>query len=457
MKKLTFTLLIATLLNVANVFAQGGTTGPLTWNLNGGTLTISGSGAMPDYGYPDYAPWYEYQESIHAVVMENSVTTIGNCAFYFCESLTTITIGNSVTTIGGSAFNGCTSLTTITIPNSVKSIGNHAFRDCTSLTSITIPNSVTTIESKTFQHCTSLTSATIGNSVTTIVGEAFFGCTSLTTLTIPNSVTTIGEGAFGSCTSLTTLTIPNSVTTIENSAFYYCTSLTSITNLNLVPIKIQSAFYSVNQGVCTLIVATSAVSAYQNADEWKKFKIVGGGFLVNPITDDSDQGYTMGDGLYGGRSTATVTAVPFSGYRFVSWTKNGTEVSKSNPYTFTVTEDVELVANFEEGVGIGEWRIENGEFRIFPNPTNGQIIIDCGRDAINRVSTITGIEIYDVMGRLVTTPSFGHPSKGGELVGDKFPSFGGVRGGNISHLPSGIYFIRIQTETGTVTRKVIKN
>ena len=134
----------------------------------------------------------------------NSVTTIGDSAFAFCDSLTSINIPNSVTTIGEGAFCGCKSLTNINIPNSVTTIGNSAFSGCDSLTSINIPNSVTTIGK-----------------------DAFCYCDSLTSINIPNSVTTIGKGAFVWCDSLTSINIPNSVTTIEDGAFYGCENLPS--------------------------------------------------------------------------------------------------------------------------------------------------------------------------------------------------------------------------------------
>ena len=65
-----------------------------------------------------------------AYVIPNSVTSIGDWAFYYCTGLTSVTIPNSVTSIGGAAFSGCTGLTSVTIPNSVTSIEEYAFQGC---------------------------------------------------------------------------------------------------------------------------------------------------------------------------------------------------------------------------------------------------------------------------------------------------------------------------------------
>ena len=92
--------------------------------------------------------------------------------------------------------------TNYTIPNSVTTIGDEAFWGCKSLTSINIPNSVTTIGFWAFAGCESLTSINIPNSVTTIGNEAFWGCKSLTNINIPNSVTTIGKRSFSGCINL---------------------------------------------------------------------------------------------------------------------------------------------------------------------------------------------------------------------------------------------------------------
>ena len=78
-----------------------------------------------------------FQESnITSITIPDSVKTIGNYAFSWCESLTSINIPDSVTTIGDGAFKGCSSLTSITLPNGVTSIGKRAFEDCESLVDI---------------------------------------------------------------------------------------------------------------------------------------------------------------------------------------------------------------------------------------------------------------------------------------------------------------------------------
>ena len=177
--------------------------------------------------------------SLKNITIPNSVTNIEYAAFSGCTSLTSInlvsgnskysldsngvlynkdktellccpagnkrtafSIPDSVTSIGDSAFAYCENLTSISIPDSVKSIGLYVFWYCTNLTSITIPDSVTSIERGTFEGCTSLTSVTIPDSITSIGREAFCYCSSLKSVTIPKSVTSIGIFAFDDCSAL---------------------------------------------------------------------------------------------------------------------------------------------------------------------------------------------------------------------------------------------------------------
>lgn len=128
----------------------------------------------------------------------NSVTSIGNDAFFECSDLISIEIPNSVTSIGDNAFGECSSLTSVEIPNSVTSIGDYAFSGCSGLTSVEIPNSVTLIGQGTFSQCSSMTSVEIPNSVTSIDYYAFCGCSSLKSVTLGSGLQYIAGNAFSS-------------------------------------------------------------------------------------------------------------------------------------------------------------------------------------------------------------------------------------------------------------------
>jgi len=206
---------------------------------------------------------YLNDERITTLTIPESVTIIGDYAFYDCKQLTGVYIPNSVTAIGNSAFYNCNGITSLTIPNSVATIGELAFYSCDGLTSVTIPGSVITVGDYAFEWCDGLTAInvdpnnknycgirgvlfskdrktiicypcgksgtySIPNSVTTIGEHAFYRCEGLTGVTIPNSVTTIGDYAFYYCRGLTGVTIPSSVNTIENSAFTYCSKLNRV-------------------------------------------------------------------------------------------------------------------------------------------------------------------------------------------------------------------------------------
>ncbi len=83
----------------------------LTWSLTADhLLTISGTGDMPNYSYSLPQPWYNYRNSIWAVVIEPDVTNIGTYAFYGLSRLTDVWIGGEMKEVGLSAFDGCTAL-----------------------------------------------------------------------------------------------------------------------------------------------------------------------------------------------------------------------------------------------------------------------------------------------------------------------------------------------------------
>lgn len=229
------------------VIASGSLASGLNWALtNAGILTISGSGAIPDYSSADLQPWKDNRSQIRKVVIENGVTSIGSCAFQNCGVLGA-EIPASVETIGDSAFRKCQNLSSVIVSEGVETIGQNAFRSCTGLTSIALPASIGEVGAAAFFLCQKMTSATFAagskqvkqgdnlftqcyylmnvelpQSIDRIGAGMFQNCLMLAGVVIPQGAESIGDSAFASCSEMTVVVIPDSVTSIGTSAFAAC-------------------------------------------------------------------------------------------------------------------------------------------------------------------------------------------------------------------------------------------
>ena len=71
-------------------------------------------------------------------------------------------------------------------------------------------------------------------------------------------------------------------------------------------------------------------------------------YTVSVASNNNEWGIANGGGTFEEGETATITATAATNYKFINWTKGGTEVSTENPYTFSVTETATYTANFVE-------------------------------------------------------------------------------------------------------------
>ncbi len=225
----------------------------IKWTLDDqGTLTLSGSGAMPELTYKEnehgdsfwYAPWSEYASYISNVVIEKGITSIADYAFEDVSGMISVSLPEGVTKIGTCAFESALRLKEINLPSTLTSIGDEAFSYCASLKEVNIPSKVTSIGEKAFYVCSGLTKVTLPPSITVIKDSTFACCYALTGITIPGKVKTIEYGALGWCKKLTKISIPSSVKTIGEASFAGCESLTSVSISSNVKTIGESAFDS---------------------------------------------------------------------------------------------------------------------------------------------------------------------------------------------------------------------
>ena len=352
-----------------------------------------------------------------SVTIPNSITSIGDSAFYGCSglttlnfnaincqdfrsnpfgtSLTTVNIGDSVQRVPAYFVRGCRGLTSVSIPNSVTSIGSSAFRNCSSLTSITIPTGVTSIGGSAFYGCSGLTSVTIPTGVTSIEGYTFYGCRGLTSVTIPTGVTSIGEYAFNGCSGLTSVSIPNSVTSIGEYAFSGCSSLTSVTIPTGVT-SIEGYTFSGCTGLTSITIPNSVTSigdtAFKNCSGLTSITI------PNSVT-------SIGNGAFSGCSGLTSVTIPtgvtsigssaFSGCSGLvsvvigdGITNIGRNIFGDCPYLtyLTIGRSVESIENgaflncslLSQITSWASVPPEIGGIDAFPHPNNCTVTVPCG-------------------------------------------------------------------------------
>ena len=317
--------------------------------LSGKTLTISGTGAMPDFDFPkgNLAPWWNYEAlgmltsfgnfklegELKKVVIKDGVTNVSNYALFFLPAATQITLPESVTSIGRYGIALCAKLkgislpkavtaigdfglagnsfTAVSLPDGLQTLGRGAFDACASLSGMTLPAAITAVPDKCFNDCTKLLTVDYKGEVTAIGERAFEGCKSLTKAPIPAAVTTLGNSAFNGCIALTDVTLPGGVTAVPDACFQDCTALADM--------KLPGTVTSVGHNAFTGCTALGDVRCYGAPPTVQPGGAAEHSFEPGIVTihynPDPVYGWTLGaDGTWQGYTVSSKGACLHTGY-----------------------------------------------------------------------------------------------------------------------------------------------
>lgn len=203
--------------------------------------------------------FYEQSKITTIVIHSDSVTSIGDYAFYGCTSLTSIETPDSVTSIGSSAFEGCSELITVSILGAATSLGQNAFVNCNKIQTLRL-NTINTAYIHQFRSLTSITKVYVsaenfGNMPTSIVTAEIVSGTKLN-----------GNYNFK---QLTTLTICDTITEIGSSSHYYIL-FTNCTNIQTVILPALAINYIPKNSLKTVVITSGDViktNAFKHSDE----------------------------------------------------------------------------------------------------------------------------------------------------------------------------------------------
>lgn len=315
--------------NIHYAAAYGKINDTMVWHLgDNGILTIIGCGEMDDYSTENPAPWMAYKAMIKSVQITDTITYIGENAFYALDAKI-IETGSGVTRIGESTFYGNAMLENIIIGQSVEMIETDAFGGCENVKKVYFLNEKTVagdgndalqnantvtdggicgedafwvIDGDTlrvfgsgelygYENSTktpwyssrqSIEKLVIADTITYFTRYTFNYISTLTEVSLPEKLT-VATG-FRNCTALTTVAVPDEVTMIGADGFYYCYRLQSIE----IPLSVkkigQNAFYNAS-GLKDIYYAGTA-------EEWAAIEVLSG----NTVLEDATVHYNCGWG-----------------------------------------------------------------------------------------------------------------------------------------------------------------
>lgn len=251
-------------------------------------------------GLQEIEPMAFCNASIEEVILPQSLTQLGEYAFYHCESLTRIDMSKTQITalprnlfayagieevlwpaqlieIGTQCFLGTARLQRAELPVTVRHIGFEAFRE-SGVQSVTLPNGVNEIAGRAFYLCNTLTDVSVrgekGDTADGVIrGSCFVGCPALEHLTIPESIGTLEQNLLSQNTKVASITIPSGIHKIAFGAF----DNTGIREVHVEATTPPSAelvngqWYGFPKEVEKISVPNGTSEIYKQAEGWEQF------------------------------------------------------------------------------------------------------------------------------------------------------------------------------------------
>ena len=278
------------------------------------TISIKLSGTLND---EDLAALKTFTCIMELDLGETTLTSLPDQQFADMKFLTWMTLPSTLESIGNRTFLSCWRLRDMKLPSALKSIDEYAFWSCINLDhaiipegvtvgngvysgsgikSVVLPKSMKEVPYNIFSNCYEL--ADIQFSKQEIIGQdAFANCRSLTTINLPEGLQRMNSYCFGGCTNLTNATLPSSLILVS-SPFGNCRNLKELTSLCVAPpYPYGSSIHGdLSSKGFILYVPKQSVEAYQEADRWNEFDVVGIDVLpsliniISPLTFDTSAG-----------------------------------------------------------------------------------------------------------------------------------------------------------------------
>ncbi len=304
------------------------------------------------------------------LVIPDSVTSIGQYAFYNCYSLESAVIGENVASIGTSAFNGCSNIRTITwnpiTYTDCESDANAPFANIrTKITSFTFGDKVEHIPAYLCYYMNNVPTYTLPKSVTSVGTSAFYYQTALKRLNYKGTIAdwckidfannfanpmNYARNLYINDEKIVDLIIPENVTSIGQYAFYNMAGLQTVAlkhrDSSSLPTVGTDAFTTSTTNSATLHARCILAEVIASTAPWSSFKNTGL-YLAYVTVQTNNPAYGTARATKqpacDGNSTAAIVATPIlPAGRFYAWNDGVEDLAR----TITVEDDVTYTAYF---------------------------------------------------------------------------------------------------------------